>query len=284
MPTQIAAKRIVSAIRIKIQSALRLSICSLSFAPIRDAENRLSGIVVVLDDLTQFFRMQRIAAWREVARRLAHEIKNPLTPIQLNTQRLQKKYHESAEDFPEVFKKATNSIINEVGALRNLLNEFSQFARMPEAQPVKADLHQIIHQVVSLNEDVVEGITISLDLDKKMPTMKLDQEQIKRVFINLIDNAIAAMEGKGSIHIKTTFDLIFQIVRIEVTDEGPGVPIENRDKLFYPYFSTKGRGSGLGLAICNRIISDHDGSIRVQDNKPKGARFIIELTYKPVTC
>jgi len=117
-----------------------------------------------------------------------------------------------------------------------------------------------------------------------MPTMKLDQEQIKRVFINLIDNAIAAMEGKGSIHIKTTFDLIFQIVRIEVTDEGPGVPIENRDKLFYPYFSTKGRGSGLGLAICNRIISDHDGSIRVQDNKPKGARFIIELTYKPVTC
>ncbi|MBN1355924.1 PAS domain-containing protein [bacterium] len=265
---------------LQLISENRLSICSISFAPIWDAEHHLGGVVIVLDDLTQFLRMQRIAAWREVARRLAHEIKNPLTPIQLNAQRLQRKFQESSADFTDIFNEATATIINEVNTLRALLDEFSQFARMPEASPRRVDLHDIIRQVVLLYSGVREGIAVELFLDEAVPVMRLDSEQLKRVFINLIDNAVEAMHGSGKILIRTQFDPLFQIVRIEVADEGPGVALEDRNKLFYPYFSTKGRGSGLGLAICNRIISDHDGSIRILDNKPRGARFLIELPVK----
>ncbi|MBN1553077.1 PAS domain-containing protein [bacterium] len=265
---------------LEIKTQNKLFVCSISIEPILDAEKQFNGVVVVLDDLTQFLRMQRIAAWREVARRLAHEIKNPLTPIQLNAQRLQKKFQSNSEDFKKIFEEATNSIIKEVNALRILLDEFSQFARMPEAEPKLENLHWIISEIENLYAGSNEGINIELHLDSKLPLMMLDSEQIKRVFINLIDNAIDAMNGTGKIEIETEYDPVFQIVKIVIADEGPGVPIEDSNKLFLPYFSTKGRGSGLGLAICNRIISDHDGTIRVSSNEPRGAKFIIELPIK----
>jgi two-component system, NtrC family, nitrogen regulation sensor histidine kinase NtrY len=262
---------------IQIQTNRRITICSVSFAPLWDAADNFCGVVAVLDDLTQFIRIQRIAAWREVARRLAHEIKNPLTPIQLHAQRIQKKFQNASPDFPEVFHDATTSIINEVNGIRTLLDEFSQFARLPEAFLRPSDLHEIINQTLVLYSGTHDGLTIEEELDPDLPQMMLDAEQIKRVFINLIDNAIEAMHGKGTIRIKTEFEPALQLARIHISDEGPGVAVAEREKIFLPHFSTKERGSGLGLAICYRIISDHDGNIKVTDNEPRGARFVIEL-------
>ena len=262
---------------IQIQCNRKLSTCSISLAPLRDAENYMIGVVVVLDDLTQFLQIQRIAAWREVAKRLAHEIKNPLTPIQLNAERLQKKYINKSPDFSKIFMNATASIITEVNGLRILLDEFSLFARMPEATLQPVNIHEIIHQVQDLYIELREGISIEVHRDDQLPIMMLDRDQIKRVFVNLVDNSLEAMEGKGKITINTAYDSAQQIVSIKIADEGPGVPIQDRSKLFLPYYSTKRRGSGLGLAICNRIIADHEGSIRVLDNIPSGALFLIEL-------
>ncbi len=251
--------------------------CSVSIAPILDASQKFNGLVVVIDDLTQLLRMQKIAAWREVARRLAHEIKNPLTPIQLNTERLRKKFSDQSPDFPAVLERATTTIINEVQALRRMLDEFSRFARLPEAHRRAENLHDIIRNVVTIYQGSNEKIRFEQILDSQVPQMLLDKEQIKRVFINLIENAVDVMKNGGTIVIATRFDPVFNRVYIYVSDEGKGVRPEDKDKLFLPYFSTKGQGSGLGLAICNRIISDHDGTIRVMDNKPRGTKFVIEL-------
>ncbi len=263
-----------------IRTSQKVATCSVNFATLFDINNQFNGVVIVLDDLTQFLRIQRIAAWREVARRLAHEIKNPLTPIQLNAQRMQKKYRQNAEDFPKIFTEGTDTIINEVNGLRLLLNEFSQFARMPEASLRPGDLHDVLNQTIGLYAGSNEGVEIQVHLEEKMPPVMIDPEQIKRVFINLIDNASEAMNNQGIIQISTEYDPVFGAVRIHINDEGSGVPLEDKDKLFLPYYSTKGRGSGLGLAICNRIISDHDGSIRVHDNEPQGTRITVELPVR----
>jgi len=266
---------------IQLESGSRLCTYSINVTPLYDGSGEFNGVVIVLNDLTHLLRIQRIAAWREVARRLAHEIKNPLTPIQLNTQRMQKKFHENASDFSSVFESSTAGILNEVQGLRQLLDEFSQFARMPEASLQPGDINAIITQTTRLYEGET-GIDIRLKLDTSIPEVMMDTSQMKRVLVNLIDNAVEAMNGQGIIDIRTSYDAVVDKVRFEVGDTGPGVPERDKNMLFLPYFSTKGSGSGLGLAICSRIITDHEGSIRVTDHGVCGALFIVELS--PVTA
>jgi two-component system nitrogen regulation sensor histidine kinase NtrY len=238
------------------------------------------GTVVVFDDLTQLMKAQRMAAWREVARRIAHEIKNPLTPIQLSAQRLRKRYLERFSENETIFDECTDMIIKSVDELKSLVNEFSNFARMPAAHPTMNNMNDIINEALALYQDAHKGVSFSVMLDESMPHFMLDHDQIKRVLINLLDNAVNAVEGSGEITIESTFNKELNIAVCSVSDTGHGILPEDRHRLFEPYFSTKKSGTGLGLAIVNTIISDHNGFIRVKDNHPKGTRFIIEL---PVT-
>jgi two-component system nitrogen regulation sensor histidine kinase NtrY len=234
------------------------------------------GAVVVLDDFSELIKAQKVAAWREVARRIAHEIKNPLTPIQLSAQRLRRKQEKNAGDLDDVLRECTSTIISEVDGLKRLVNEFSQFAKMPDAQPTPNHLHEIVSDVCTLYEGHKE-IEIVRELNANLPILNIDREQVRRVLINLLENAVEAMDGKGRIWIRTDYNPGLQIVTLEVSDEGIGIPAEDKGKLFLPYFSRKKSGTGLGLAIVDRIIKDHGGYIRVKDNSPKGTRFVIEL-------
>jgi two-component system nitrogen regulation sensor histidine kinase NtrY len=235
------------------------------------------GSVMVFDDLSELIKAQKVAAWQEVAKRIAHEIKNPLTPIQLSAQRLRKKYFEDSQDFHTIFDESTKIIISEVNSLKTLVDEFSNFARMPAPQPQPLDLHQVLQEVILLYEGAHKDIQILKDLDSRVPELMLDRDQIKRMFVNLFENAVEALNKRGRIWITSRFDDREQCVRLEVADEGVGIQPEDMDKLFVPYFSKKKTGTGLGLAIVNRIISDHNGSIRVVQNEPRGTRFVIEL-------
>ena len=242
-----------------------------------DSQGNYLGMVIVLDNLTELIRAQRVAAWREVARRIAHEIKNPLTPIKLSAQRLKKKFQSKAEDMEEVLEDCTNIIIQEVDALKGMVNEFSQFARMPTSNPIPTNLHDIINEAIALYKGTLKNITIKTEFSEEVPLLHIDPEQMKRVFINLLENAQQAINGHGAIFIKTRYLSDFQIVRIEISDTGVGIPFYLREKLFMPYFSTKKQGTGLGLAIVNTIISEHNGYIRIKDNEPQGTTFVIEL-------
>jgi two-component system nitrogen regulation sensor histidine kinase NtrY len=252
-------------------------------AILRDEEGRYLGMVVVLDDLTQLQKAQRAEAWREVARRIAHEIKNPLTPIQLSAQRLRKRYlHQFAQD-GAVFDECTKTIINQVEELKNLVNEFSSFARLPAANPTPNNLNEIIREAMVLYEEGHKQIQFAFEPDEKIPVSSLDKDQMKRVMVNLLDNAVAAIEAvpganqEGKITVQTHLDPLMHLARIEVADNGCGVLPEDKPLLFEPYFSTKPSGTGLGLAIVNTIIADHHGYIRVRDNAPRGTRFILEV-------
>jgi two-component system, NtrC family, nitrogen regulation sensor histidine kinase NtrY len=246
-------------------------------ALLRDGDGRYLGMVLVFDDLTELIRVQKLAAWRDVAQGIAHEIKNPLTPIQLSAQRLRRKYHDRARDFDAVFDECTHTIITQVEELKGLLDEFSKFARMPESNPVPTDLRQLLEEVLHLYQGVHRDIEVTLSCDPALTKVNLDGEQMKRVLINLVENAIEAMDGKGQVEIVATLDLRRQHVCIDVRDTGVGIPPQLRDKLFLPYFTTKKGGSGLGLAIVNRIVADHGGRIAVRDNLPQGSVFSIEL-------
>ena len=250
---------------------------STTFSPLDLGQGAGQGLLIVVEDITSLIKAQKVAAWREVARRIAHEIKNPLTPIQLSAQRMLKKRRERADDFPDVVEEGASAIVREVKTLKSLVNEFSGFARMPAANPSEADLHEIIDSAVGLYQTTHQGVSFARRYDDRMPVARLDREQMKRVFVNLIDNALEAMGRRGEIVIGTRYLDHLQMVRVEVADDGPGIPPEDKEKLFLPYFSTKKRGTGLGLAIVNRIVSDHHGYIRVEDNRPRGTRFIIEL-------
>jgi two-component system nitrogen regulation sensor histidine kinase NtrY len=255
-------------------------------AILRDEENRYLGMVVVLDDLTQLQKAQRAAAWREVARRIAHEIKNPLTPIQLSAQRLRKRYLNQFAQDGAVFDECTQTIITQVEELKNLVNEFSSFARMPAAKPAPNNLNEILHEAMVLYEEGHKNIRFQFNPDDRIPVFNLDKEQIKRVMVNLLENAVAAVgevSGEprdGQITVETRLDPFMNLALVEVADNGCGVSPQDKPLLFEPYFSTKASGTGLGLAIVNTIISDHDGYIRVKDNVPRGARFIIEIPIK----
>jgi nitrogen fixation/metabolism regulation signal transduction histidine kinase len=235
------------------------------------------GIVLVLDDVTPLIRAQKVAAWREVARRLAHEIKNPLTPIQLSAERLRRKLSDLEPVRSNLVHECTTTIIGEVEALKSLVDEFSQFARMPAPRTVPADLQQLVSDALALYTGLFNGVTFERRLHPSLPEVRVDAEQMRRVLINLIDNAIEAMNRAGTITIETSHDAANKFVRLIVADNGPGIPDSERDKLFLPYYSTKGRGSGLGLAIVRRIVAEHGGSIEVSDNAPRGTRFTIEL-------
>jgi two-component system nitrogen regulation sensor histidine kinase NtrY len=242
-----------------------------------NAAGDYEGTVIVLDDVTPLIRAQKVAAWREVARRLAHEIKNPLTPIQLSAERMRRKLANLDQPHSELVNECTTTIIGEVESLKNLVDEFSQFARMPPPRAVPTDLHQLLHEALSLYDGLFTDVRIERRFGDDVPHVRVDPEQMRRVVINLVDNAIEATDRRGTIVLETAHDAPNGVVRVTVADDGAGIPLEEREKLFLPYYSTKGRGSGLGLAIVRRIVAEHGGSIEVSDNAPRGSRFTIEL-------
>ena len=245
---------------------------------INDDDGNYMGMVVVFEDLSQIRKAERAAAWREVARRMAHEIKNPLTPVQLSAQRLQKKYAERLADDGDIFHECTKTIIDQVDVLKNLVNAFSRYAQLPVTNPVLSDLNEVIMDSVVLFQDAHKDIKFDFQTDRDIPKLNLDSEQIKRVMVNLLDNAVAAVsKNNGHIVIRTTFDKNHKKTKVEVADDGYGVPYSYKAKMFEPYFSTKRTGTGLGLAIVSTIISDHHGHVSVRDNVPTGTIVAFEL-------
>jgi two-component system nitrogen regulation sensor histidine kinase NtrY len=246
--------------------------------PLRGPEGENDGMVVVFDDVSPLIRAQKVAAWREVARRLAHEIKNPLTPIQLCAERLFRHFGGAPTATRDLVEECTSTIVGEVESLKGLVDEFSQFARMPAPRAVPTDVHGLLDEVLALYQGLfTEDVAIRKTYGDGVPKVSLDPEQVRRVVINLVDNAIEATERRGTIDVETQHDRVNSLVRIVVADDGPGIPAAEREKLFLPYYSTKRRGSGLGLAIVRRIVAEHGGNIDVADNLPHGTRFTIEL-------
>jgi len=245
--------------------------------PLAREDGVSEGLVLVFDDVTPLIRAQKVAAWREVARRLAHEIKNPLTPIQLCAERLRRHFSGATEQTRQLVDECTTTIVGEVESLKGLVDEFSQFARMPAPRAVPTDLHQLLNDSLALYNGIFTEVVIRRQFDGPLPPVTVDPEQIRRVIINVVDNAIEAMDQRGTIDIETQHDPGNSLARIIVADDGPGIPSAEREKLFLPYYSTKRRGSGLGLAIVRRIVAEHGGSIDVSDNTPRGTRFAIEL-------
>jgi len=244
---------------------------------LEDESGAWMGVVMVFEDHTELFQAQRVAAWREVARRIAHEIKNPLTPIQLSAQRLQKRYADKLLQDGKVFEECTNTIISQVEEMKNLVNEFSQFARMPAAKPIPSDLNAIVREVLSLYKEAHRSIEFTGIEDPVLPDLLLDPDQIRRVLTNLLDNAVDAVTDKGHIELMTQYDSFYRMAVLQVTDNGCGIPQNIRPRIFEPYLSTKKRGTGLGLAIVKTIISDHNAYIRVRDHAPHGTRFVLEF-------
>ncbi len=269
-----------------------------------------SGAVLVIEDLSELISAQRASAWQEVARRMAHEIKNPLTPIQLSAERIAKRFVDAEtrrhvdvvaeppalaggltrrtenytivnyDQTAKVVKEGTDTILREVQSLKSMVDEFSRFARLPNAQLEKGNLNEIIEKVVTLYDDRADHVQIEKDLAPDLPDAMLDSEQIKRVFVNLIENAIEAFDAEQdekTVTVRTRYENARDLILAEVADNGSGIPLGDLQKLFQPYFSTKGRGTGIGLAIVRRIITEHNAKIIVVANQPKGAKFIIEI-------
>ena len=256
----------------------RKSSISLTLSPLSRNKKKYSGMILVLDDLTQLIKAQRIAAWKEIAQQVAHEIKNPLTPIQLSAERIIKNLREKGGKDHRVISEGAETIVQEARAIKSLVDEFSNFARLPIIRLEPADIHEVIKGTVSLFKDIFAEITFETKLSSKVPSaIQLDPEKMKRVFINIMDNAIDAMDKKGKIKIQSSFDDLNQMVKIDIWDTGPGISLEDKEKLFLPHFSTKKKGTGLGLAIVHQIISEHNGTIVVENIKPHGAKFIIQV-------
>jgi len=250
-----------------------------SLMGLRNDASEYVGLLVVFDDLTNVIKAQKALAWQEVARRIAHEIKNPLTPIKLSTERMLKKWERKDEDFPQVFERSMRTIIKEVDSLRNLVDEFSRFEKMPEIYKSPTILVAILDEVVNLYRDY-KGLSIRVSLPEDMPLVDMDGEQFKRVLINLFENAIQAMHSKGAIEVTVHLNISSNRLFMDVADNGPGIREEDKERLFLPYFSTKKEGTGLGLAIAHRIVREHMGYIRVRDNVPRGTVFTIEMPIK----
>jgi len=261
---------------VKLSLQEQLLTVMVNAATLRDDDNSILGVMLFLEDITQIQKVQRMEAWREVARRIAHEIKNPLTPIQLSAERLRKRYAKMLEGDGGILDKCTTTIIRQVDELKNLVNEFSQFARLPSAQLMSQDLNEIVSDALVLFKEGHHDIQFQFR-GGVIPQLELDREQIKRVLINLLDNAVAAVEDHGEINLTTSYDREREVVTLEVTDDGCGLPPEIRTKIFEPYFSTKKNGTGLGLTIVSQIDEDHRGYIRALPNDPRGTRFTIEL-------
>jgi nitrogen fixation/metabolism regulation signal transduction histidine kinase len=286
---------------------------ALTATALRPSSAQKRGVVLVLEDLSELLSAQRAAAWSEVARRMAHEIKNPLTPIQLSAERIAKSYRRAVSrderngpplnggsaaepgsnghyarprmtseeiHVAKVIDECTETIAREVAGLKAMVDEFSRFARLPLARPEVADLNEVIRHAVALYDDRLDGVNIETKLDPNLAPAMLDTEQLRRVFVNLIDNArnaLANLDGERAINVSTSFDSARSLLIVEVSDNGHGIRPADFKRLFQPYFSTGGSGTGLGLAIVQRIIMEHGGRIRAEANYPRGARFVIEL-------
>jgi len=249
-----------------------------SATALKGPEGAYLGMVLVFDDLTELLKAQRLAAWREVAQRIAHEIKNPLTPIQLSAQRLRRRL--STDRSPEekqLLEEATATIVQEVEGLKRLVDEFSRFARMPALQPRATDLGRLLEAVVVLYRESHPGLAIKASFSPDMPPVEVDPDQIKRAVLNLVDNAVEAVGGAGAVTVETIWLSESRRARVVVADDGPGIPAEDKERLFLPYFSTKAGGTGLGLPIVHQIVTDHGGTIWVEDAVPQGTRFVVEL-------
>lgn len=267
-----------------IQIPLRLTVgdetysLRVNLTRLYDEDGRPLGVVLVFDNLSDLEKAQRMAAWREVARRIAHEVKNPLTPIQLSAQRLRKRYLAKLADEGEVFDLCTKTIINQVEELQKLVGEFSNFARMPAIHKSMADLAVMVDEVLVLYREGHKEITFTRE--GETPTFLFDPKQLKRVLINLVDNAVAVVPKQGGrVGVRLIHDPERKLVLLEVADNGPGIREEDKLRLFEPYFSTKKSGTGLGLAIAGTVVADHGGAIRVRDHEPHGACFVVELPF-----
>lgn len=239
------------------------------------ADDSPGGRVVVLEDLTELLYAQKMAAWNDVARRIAHEIKNPLTPIKLTAERLLRKHQKQDPRLGEHLEEGMEVIGAEVATLKNMVDEFSRYARMPRPQPREVDLERFIHETVSLYRGVKPGIDVESRVAEDAATAHFDPDQLKSVLTNLLDNAVEALQSPGEVVVSTARSN--GAVLLHVADNGPGIPARDRDKVFLPYYSTKGRGTGLGLAIVQRIVAEHHARLRVDDNKPQGTVFTLEI-------
>ncbi|MBX7145409.1 MAG: HAMP domain-containing protein [Oligoflexia bacterium] len=253
-----------------------------------DSRQRVLGTVLLFDDVTELTKAQHMSVWREVARRIAHEIKNPLTPIQLSAQRLKRLIADS--DQSQSVHECAQTIVENVDSIKRLANEFSNFARMPTAEFTLGNLNTLIADAIAPFAESHSDIVFQFIADSRMPELSMDREQIRRCVMNLVDNAIAALERDSAgasraegpkIVVRTYYDKRTKLASIEVADNGPGVPDSDKTRIFEPYFTTKPSGSGLGLAIVTSIVADHQGKIRVYDNKPRGAKFIVDLPLAP---
>jgi two-component system nitrogen regulation sensor histidine kinase NtrY len=237
------------------------------------------GLLVVFDDLTNVVKAQRAVAWQEVARRMAHEIKNPLTPIKLSTERMLKKWQKQDPEFGGIFERSTRTIIAEVDSLKRLVDEFSRLGTMPELSREPSDVLSIVKEVIELYRSY-KSLSVHVEAGERLVPAHLDRDQFKRVLINLFDNAVEALRGSGVITVTlTAYEAANKLV-VELADSGPGIRDEDKEKLFLPYFSTRKNGTGLGLAIADKIISEHGGSLRVRDNLPQGSVFTVEIPIR----
>lgn len=238
----------------------------------------MGGRVVVLEDLTELIYAQKMATWNEVARRIAHEIKNPLTPIKLTAERLLKKHRQADPQLGKFLEEGMEVIGREVSSMKNMVDEFSRFARMPRPRPEEVDLEKLVPELLGLYQGLKPGVEVGSKIGKQASRVIFDPEQLRSVLINLFDNAIEATEVPGSVILSTSRGN--GVVRIHIADTGRGVSVEDREKLFLPYYSTKGRGTGLGLSIVHRIVSDHNAHIHISENTPKGAVFNLEIPHR----
>jgi two-component system nitrogen regulation sensor histidine kinase NtrY len=258
----------------KKKISLRVSVTALT-----DDAGDYTGLVVAFDDLTQAMRLQKVLAWREVARRIAHEIRNPLTPIQLSTERMEKKYAQVHAGDP-AFSECTQTILSEVATLKHLVEEFTRFARMPAPVFKEGNLSDELRSVVDSYRVAHPGIQWEY-IDQSIPSAWFDPFQIRRALTNLLENAASVLGGKGKVRVECVNESELGRVRITVADDGPGIPAEDRDRLFEPYFSRKEGGTGLGLAIVSAVANDHGGAVRARDNEPHGAIFEMEIPIGP---
>jgi len=250
-----------------------------------DDFGRSQGVVLFLEDVTHLLRVERMEAWREVARRIAHEIKNPLTPIQLSAQRLRRRYGARLRDDGTVFDESTRTIIQQVETLKAMVNEFATFARMPAAEHVSVAVNPLVEEVLVLYREAHPDIRFAFTPAPVLPEIEIDRDGVRRALINILDNAVAALatlapDEPRALEVQTSHDVSLGVVRIEIADNGPGVSAEARLRMFEPYFSTKPEGTGLGLAIVSATMADHKGFVRVRDNHPRGTRFVLEFPVR----
>jgi len=284
-----AARQGVATHQMELELGRQAAFVALTVSSIR-ARHGTVGSVLVLEDLTELLRAQKAMAWQEVARRIAHEIKNPLTPIQLSTERIRRLIERAdpntlSTELADAVAESASLIGREVATLKTLVDEFSSFARFPASRPVPASLNGIVENALNVFDRRLEGIRVHRELAPDLPLVQADPEQLKRAVVNLIDNAAEALEHAAlkEIWVRTALDGERDVVELMVADSGPGISPEAKERLFLPFFSTKRRGTGLGLAIVSRIVSEHSGSIRIEDNQPAGTKIVIELPVDRAT-